>query len=683
MKKIILVLILIAALAAFLTGCTAKDNYNNELVVNGNFEEEYTNWTKQNGASAIFNMVTTNEGSDQYNESYGEKQLELNSGYYENWLYLTQEIEVVKGGIYKLQVDVNVSELITNESLSAASVGAYVGFAEDSGIKRVNVINATDGWQTLIVYFTPVSNTSLNIQVGLGTSTSTAKGSARLDNVSVVRLESVIGGNVIYDVGSGVSVTRANVAGTLYVVLLSILSAIICFLAYMLIRIFMAKYPSINAGILPEKSKFSFDDFVKSPLFLLTSIMIVAFIIRLLIVNSIYGHLIDVTTFNNWAMRLAEYGPTTFYQNISTTYPPGYLYVLWLFGAVAKGLGLSGDGLAIFLKIPSIVSDIIIVYILFAICSKHFNMYIASVIASLYAILPIIFTNSAAWGQMDSLYTLFVLLTFVAILDKKYISVIVYFSIAIFIRAEVLVLLPIVLSYLTLVFIKNSKERTKLAIAVSSAIVGMFLLSLPFTVKMDGASVVFYVLGRYAAAAVANPLFSSNAFNFYGIFGLNMESVTSFARVLSWLIYFILAFYVSFIYFYKRNRAELLLLAGFLVSAVYVFSTAMTSQSMYMAFALLIAYIAISGEKRVLLAVSVLALTNFLNLGQLLNQSGYIGHGANTLLINYADNSPFMIICGIINVAAIIYLAIVTFDVCYSDDVREIEPMPKGYFKTT
>ena len=72
------------------------------------------------------------------------------------------------------------------------------------------------------------------------------------------------------------------------------------------------------------------------------------------------------------------------------------------------------------------------------------------------------------------------------------------------------------------------------------------------------------------ASLFGNSVYSSNAFNFYGIFGLNMESASLFARVLSWLIYIVVALYVCLIYFNKKNRAELLLLASFVLSAAYV-----------------------------------------------------------------------------------------------------------------
>jgi len=331
--------------------------------------------------------------------------------------------------------------------------------------------------------------------------------------------------------------------------------------------------------------------------------------------------------------------------------------------------------MAIFMKIPAVVSDIMIIYIIYNVAVRHFSQYIACVFAGLYALIPVLFTSSAAWGHMEPLVILFVLLTFLAMLDKKYISTIVYFAIALFMRAEVFLLFPIVAGFLIHAAVKDAtrKDTVKIIGASSIALIAIIVLSLPFTVKLGGANVLFYTFGRWATAVSGTGLFAENTFNFYAIFGLNGQAVSTFAVVLSWMIYIILIGYVLILYFEKKNRSTLMLLASFMLSATYVFSTAVNIQFMYGAFALGIAYLAISAEKRVFGILGVLALTNFINIAQLLNQSGLIGRSITSNLIDYASNSPFVIVCGVINVLAVMYYALVVYDICYTDDVREIE----------
>src|SRR3989449_11684377 len=50
------------------------------------------------------------------------------------------------------------------------------------------------------------------------------------------------------------------------------------------------------------------------------------------------GFTTDVGTFQAWAERLAEIGPGRFYEpGYFSDYPPAFLYVLWLLGAMFDG----------------------------------------------------------------------------------------------------------------------------------------------------------------------------------------------------------------------------------------------------------------------------------------------------------------------------------------------------------
>ncbi len=686
MRKFFAAFIIIAVVLVFFVGCSNTSEYNTELVVNGGFEEDYSGWTKNNGDNTYYSLVSTNPDADDYDEDFGTRQIQMETGISSNWMYLTQTVSVERGATYMLKTSINVADDIESDGTSSSYVGAFVGFGEDSGIKRINVLDSTDGWQTYTVYFTPVNNNELTLQVGIGTSVSKADGSARFDNVSLQKVESgSVVGYEIYEVGTTSALDRTTTGGIVYVVVLSVLAVLICYIAYVLIRRLMFKYPDqASAEIkLSRDKKFDFGAFFKSPAFLMTMVLLVAFAIRLVIVTTVEGQVENMNTLSNWATGLLSNNPWNFYEKYDTNFMPGTMYIMWFMGAMAKLLSLPGtDGMLIFLRIPAIIADIIAVYVIFNVASKHYNHFIGTVFAGLYAMLPVIFTNSATWGATESIYSLFLLLAFISILDKKNIAVIIHYSIAVFIRAEALVLLPLVAAYLIYAFVKNREARTGMIIAGVSAFVGMIAISLPFTVTLGGANPIFYIFVKFYDTAIANPYFSSNAFNFYGVFGLNMTPVTSLASVLSWLIYIIIAFYATFIFFFKKNRAELLLLASFILAAVYVFTTNSTPQTMFAAFALMLAYIAISGEKRVLLLLTIFSFTVFFNMAQLLSQSGYIGSGANAILISYADNDVFMIIWGIINILSVLYFAIVVYDVCYSDAVKELEPMNKNYFKT-
>src|SRR5664279_3990052 len=68
----------------------------------------------------------------------------------------------------------------------------------------------------------------------------------------------------------------------------------------------------------------------------------------------------DLGFFESWATTLARVGPGTFYTSAgSANYPPGYMYVLWLVGALGSLFGTSSShAVVLLLKIPAIAADI-------------------------------------------------------------------------------------------------------------------------------------------------------------------------------------------------------------------------------------------------------------------------------------------------------------------------------------
>ena len=69
---------------------------------------------------------------------------------------------------------------------------------------------------------------------------------------------------------------------------------------------------------------------------------IIAVAWRLLLAYGLFrgsGFKADVSTFAGWAEILGRDGPGTFYAHVVSTYPPGYLYVLWATGLVVLAGG--------------------------------------------------------------------------------------------------------------------------------------------------------------------------------------------------------------------------------------------------------------------------------------------------------------------------------------------------------
>jgi hypothetical protein len=121
------------------------------------------------------------------------------------------------------------------------------------------------------------------------------------------------------------------------------------------------------------------------------------------------GYAGDLGQFWQWAQALAANGPGSFYATVSSAnYPPLYLYVLWLLGAV---------GAPDLIKLPPILADIGIAAIVYAVGRRTWGERVGLLAAALFLFLPVSWYDSALWGQVDAAGTLLVLAALVLLLD--------------------------------------------------------------------------------------------------------------------------------------------------------------------------------------------------------------------------------------------------------------------------
>jgi 4-amino-4-deoxy-L-arabinose transferase-like glycosyltransferase len=166
---------------------------------------------------------------------------------------------------------------------------------------------------------------------------------------------------------------------------------------------------------------------------LLTTILVLGLVLRVFIAGvylPMSGFAIDIGDFSAWGQRMASVGPGDFYEEgYFSDYPPGYLYVLWLLGGLGGLLApiVGQDATAGLVKIPGILADIGVAWLLFATCRRWGHQLIAStriagrpetlglIAAAVYLFNPGTIFNSAVWGQVDSVGTLVLLATIYAL----------------------------------------------------------------------------------------------------------------------------------------------------------------------------------------------------------------------------------------------------------------------------
>lgn len=217
-----------------------------------------------------------------------------------------------------------------------------------------------------------------------------------------------------------------------------------------------------------------------------------ALVLRLILVALPIGFFIDIDSFRAWALKLAESGPTKFYENIWSDYPPGYMYILWFLGCVHQLLewsaGIVGQllgrppqqlvGLQIFLiKLPAIAADILNSWLIFKILEHRVSLRTAYRAALVYAFNPITILVSALWGQMDAVLLSAMLGAVYFILAGRLLRALLLTTLAVLIKPQGLFLVP---ALLIVQWHRHSLSKWLGGIA-ASVILG-WLVVLPFTI---------------------------------------------------------------------------------------------------------------------------------------------------------------------------------------------------------
>ena len=183
---------------------------------------------------------------------------------------------------------------------------------------------------------------------------------------------------------------------------------------------------------------------------------------------------------------------------------------------------------------------------------------------------------------------------------------------------------------------------------------------------------------------MANNLsFSGNAFNLYSMVGMNGNSVNNTAAIFNLIFLLVLQIYVIALYLKNKNRLELLLLASFEIAIVAVFTLKVDYTYLFMSLALLVIYTMISGEKRAFVLMGVVGLLSFMNVGQLMNQSGYIAPYAKGLIASFESLDVYLIFFSVVTVLVTLYYGYVTYSICNNSKTCDIPAMRENVFVTT
>jgi Gpi18-like mannosyltransferase len=317
---------------------------------------------------------------------------------------------------------------------------------------------------------------------------------------------------------------------------------------------------------------------------MLAFVLFVSFIIRMYL-SQFEGHVYDISIFKTWSRGVNITGFSHFYNSNMSDYPPFYIYILWAIGFFYKSyisfsFDIDSPVFTILLKMPAIFADIATALLIFLVVRKYGSFRLAFIAMISYAFNPAIIYNSAIWGQVDSVYTLFFMLALMLFVSGKQMLSGVFIALAILTKPQSLVLVPL----FALVMIKK-KSPIDLAKIASVSCAAFVVVALPFYLDTS----ILELFKLYFSSYIQYPFNSLNAFNLWAFEGMFLPDNTQFLfltyRMWGYLMFGMVFMYVSYFILKSKDDKSIYIACAILFFAFFMFFTRIHERYLFPMFA--------------------------------------------------------------------------------------------------
>ena len=338
------------------------------------------------------------------------------------------------------------------------------------------------------------------------------------------------------------------------------------------------------------------------------------FLFRLVLGAVSTGYSVDVNTFKSWAVLVYEtpfrevYGTAAFLD-----YPPGYLYVLWLAEALRRLLGLefASAGYTLLIKLPSILADIACAYAVYALARPK-GERTACFSAAVWLLCPAVLINSTVWGQADSFCTMLVLFALLCMLHSRYLPAAMLFGMAVLCKPQMLAFTPLFVFWPL-----RQKHYRQLITGILAAVGTGLLLAAPFTQGFN----FLWLIKKYASTMGFYNYFTVNAYNLYGLLGLNwgsMEGLGALSACLTVLFCGAAVVLAGAVILRGKRPDALFAAAALLMATVFLFCPKMHERYLFPTLLFLWVCCVYTRDRRLQFGFGVFATLHFLNVNYVL-----------------------------------------------------------------
>ena len=317
----------------------------------------------------------------------------------------------------------------------------------------------------------------------------------------------------------------------------------------------------------------------------------------------------DVDCFKSWADATSYYGLGGMYHSgMFLDYPPGYMYVLWLTDMVQNAFGLDFHSViyTFIIKLPPMLADLAGACLIYKMASEKLADRTALFLSACYIFCPALVFNSGVWGQIDSWYTLLMVLALYFISRDDVVKASVVYAFALITKPQALLFGPVLLFWVI-----SKKDWKTFFTAVGTGLGCMYLLALPFGQSLNP----MWLVHLYKNTFNGYRYFTVNGYNLYMLADLNWKGLDSVPGAGSInLVVILLCFgFCAWSYFASRDRSKIFTTALVFITVFFSFCTMMHERYMHPAIILaLISYICTAKKEYFVLFLGA-AGANYLN----------------------------------------------------------------------